>query len=305
MTSVVTATFIQMLGEATAGENRADQQVKLRDGRMLGYAEYGAPDGKPVFCFHGFPGSRILWPAFDPHGSAATMNARVVAIDRPGVGLSDFKRGREILDWPNDVIELADVLKLDRFSVLGMSGGGPYAVACAFKISERLTSTGIVCGMGPIEAPGYMDGASWIFPGKSLLLRRLLLMLTSMVIRKNPDKFISQMNETVSAPDRALLKSHPEVANMIVDDWREAFRSGIGGTHQESTLYTRPWGFRLQDITAEVHLWHGEQDDNVVCSVGRYVADTIPNCHPTFFEDEGHFSVIYNHIEEILGVLAV
>ena len=129
-------------------------------------------------------------------------------------------------------------------------------------------------------------------------------MLTSLTIRKYPDKFFSQMNEAVSAPDRALLESRPELANRIVDDWREAFRSGIGGTHQESALYARPWGFQLEDITAEVHLWHGEKDNNVVCSVGHYVADTIPNCHPTFFEDEGHFSVIYNHIEEILNVLA-
>jgi pimeloyl-ACP methyl ester carboxylesterase len=288
-----------------AGENRTNQQVRLRDGRMLGFAEYGAPNGKPIFCFHGFPGSRIGWPAFDPNGSAATLDARVVAIDRPGMGLSDFQRGREILDWPDDVIELADLLKLDQFAVLGISGGGPYAAACAFKIPERLTSTGIVCGMGPIEAPGIKDGASWIFPGKSSVFRRLLLMLISMAVRKSPDKFISQMTDAVSAPDRAVLESHPELANHIVDDWREAFRSGIGGTHQESALYTRPWGFQLQDVTAGVHLWHGEQDNNVVCSVGHYVADAIPNCQSTFFADEGHFSVIYNHIEEILGVLAV
>jgi pimeloyl-ACP methyl ester carboxylesterase len=287
-----------------AAENTANQQVQLQDGRMLGYAEYGAPDGKPIFYFHGLPGSRISWPAFDPHGSASTLNARLIAVDRPGIGLSDFKRGRGLLDWPDDVIELADLLKLDRFAVLGISGGGPCAAACAFKIPERLTSTGIVCGMGPIEAPGCTEGASWIFPGKSSVVRRLLLMLTSLAIRKKPDKFISQMNEAVSAPDRALLESHPELANRITDDWREAFRSGIGGTHQESALYARPWGFQLEDITAEVHLWHGEKDDNVVCSVGRYVADTIPNCYPTFFEDEGHFSVIYNHIEEILSVLA-
>ncbi len=129
-------------------------------------------------------------------------------------------------------------------------------------------------------------------------------MLTSLAIRKKPDKFMSQMIEAVSAPDRALLESHPELANKVTEDWQEAFRSGIGGTHRECALYARPWGFQLEDISVEVHLWHGEKDDNVVCSVGRYVADTIPNCHPTFFEDEGHFSVVYNHIEEILSTLA-
>jgi pimeloyl-ACP methyl ester carboxylesterase len=284
-------------------ENTTDQQIQLRDGRMLGYAEYGAPDGKPALYFHGLPGSRISWPPFDPHGAAARLGARIVAIDRPGMGRSDFKPGREILDWPDDVVELADQLKLDRFAMLGISGGGPYAAACAFKIPERLTSTAIVCGMGPTEAPGCKEGASWIFPGKSSVVRRLLLMLISLAVRKNPERFVSQMNEAVSTPDKALLNNHPELSHKLVEDWREAFRSGISGTHQESALCARPWGFQLHDITAEVHLWHGKQDENVVCSVGRYVADAIPNCHATFVEDEGHFSIIYNHIEEILGVL--
>jgi pimeloyl-ACP methyl ester carboxylesterase len=292
-------------GEVKMAEDKLNQQIKLKDGRMLGYAEYGAPEGKPVFFFHGFPGSRISWPAFDPNDSATRLNARIIAVERPGMGLSDFKRDRKFLDWPDDVMELADALKLDRFTVLGISGGGPYAAACAFKIPERLISTGIVCGMGPSEAPGCKDGSSWIFPGKSSLIRRLMLMMVSRVVRKTPEKFISQMIENASAPDGALLKSHPEVANLFIDDWREAFRSGIGSTHQESALYTRPWGFRLEDITAEVHLWHGEEDNAVLDSVGHYVSDAIPNCHATFFENEGHFSICYNHIEEILSVLVV
>jgi len=90
--------------------DKTNQQVKLKDGRLLGYAEYGSPDGKPVFYFHGHPGSRRDWPVFDDDGCAAELNARIIAVDRPGHGLSDFKRGREILDWPDDVIEIADAL---------------------------------------------------------------------------------------------------------------------------------------------------------------------------------------------------
>jgi pimeloyl-ACP methyl ester carboxylesterase len=283
--------------------NRTDQQITLADGRRLGYTEYGTRDGKPVFYFHGFPGSRIGWPAFDPDDHAARLNARIIAVDRPGYGLSDAKRGRTFLDWPDDVVELADALALDQFSVIGISGGGPYASACAFKIPDRLTATAIVCGMGPAEAPGCKEGASWIFPGKPTLMRWPLLKMMAMAVRKSPDKFIAQMNESVSGPDQALLQAHPELAMMIVEDWREAFRSGIGGTHQESGLYAHPWGFRLQEITADVHLWHGEQDSNVSATVGHYVANTIPNCHATFFENEGHFSIIYNHLEEILSAL--
>ena len=103
--------------------DKTNQQIKLKDGRMLGYAEYGAPEGKPVFYFHGFPSSRLDWPLFDTDAIAARLNARIIAVDRPGMGLSDFKRARKLLDWPDDVIELADALQVDRFAVLGISGG--------------------------------------------------------------------------------------------------------------------------------------------------------------------------------------
>ena len=139
---------------------RIDQQIKLQDGRMLGYAEYGVPDGMPVFYFHGFPSSRLDWQFFDCEDPVTELNARVIAADRPGFGLSDFQRGRRILGWPDDVAELADALQIDRFAVLGVSGGGPYAAACAFGIPGRLTWTGIVCGMGPSDAPGMVDGTS-------------------------------------------------------------------------------------------------------------------------------------------------
>jgi len=282
--------------------DRTNRTIKLSDGRTLGYAEYGAPEGKPVFYFHGSPGSRIDWLLSDSDDSAAELNARIIAVDRPGMGLSDFKRGREFLDWPDDVIELADALQVDRFAVLGSSGGGPYAAVCALKIPGRLTKTAIVCGMGPAEAPGSNEGASWILPGKPSLIRRLIMILSSMGVQKNPDRFLSRSKESLSEPDRLLL-DQPEVAKAYIDTVREAFRSGIGGANQEAALYTRPWRFRLQDITTEIHLWHGELDLSVLISVGRYVADAIPNCHATFLKDEAHISLPHNHIREILSVL--
>lgn len=285
--------------------DRRNKQIKLRDGRTLGYSEYGAADGKPVFYFHGHPGSRRDWSAFDSSDAAAELKARVIAVDRPGHGLSDFKPDREILDWPDDVIELAEALKVDRFAVLGISGGGPYAAACTFKIPERLTATAIVCGMGPAEAPGVKDGIAWKFAaGRSSLMRRMVLMLMSFGLRTKPAMFISQMDNTMKGPDKALLLARPELAKEIIDcSFAEAFRPGIAGVLHEAGLYTRPWGFRLQDITAEVHLWHGGADENVPVSVGHYVAKAIPNCHARFVEDEGHLSLPYNFVREYLGVL--
>lgn len=282
--------------------DRTNQQIKLKDGRSLGYVEYGNPEGKPVFYFHGFPGSRLDWLLSDFDDSAAGLNARIIAADRPGYGLSDFKHGRKILDWPDDVIELADALQVGRFAVLGISGGGPYAAACAFKISERLTASAIVCGMGPAKAPGAKEGISWFYPGKPSVIRRLMLMLTSMGIRKQPDQFVSRSKEMVPEPDRLLL-DQPEMVKAYIDAIGESFRSGIGGANQEAALYTRPWRFRLQDITTEIHLWHGELDLNVPISVARHIADTMPNCHATFLKDEAHISLPHNHIREILSIL--
>jgi len=130
-----------MLEVGVMTKDRTNRTHELEDGRTLGYAEYGAPDGRPVFVFHGFPGSRLTWSAFDPQDCAGELGLRVIAPERPGYGLSEFQRGRELLDWPEDVLALADPLGLERFAVLGLSGGGPYAAACAFKIPARLVAT--------------------------------------------------------------------------------------------------------------------------------------------------------------------
>ena len=132
------------------------QTLPLRDGRNLGFAVYGDPGGKPEFFLHGLPGSRLSARIADK--VAARLGIRIIALDRPGFGLSDFKPGRTIADWPDDLVEAADILGADRFPVIGLSGGGPYAAACAFSIPYRLTSVAIVSGMGPLHTPGASDG---------------------------------------------------------------------------------------------------------------------------------------------------
>jgi len=283
-------------------DKRTNQQIKLQDGRILGYAEYGPPQGTPVFYFHGFPSSRLDWLLTNDDNVLSELNVRVIAADRPGFDLSDFKRGRKMVDWCEDVIELANRLQIDGFTALGISGGGPYAAACAFGIRERLVKTGIVCGMGPSDAPGMKDGISWTFLGTLSILRRVILMITSMGLRRDPDQFLTRSRATMSEPDRQLL-DQPELAASFIDGMREAFRNSINGANHEAALYVRPWGFRLQDISAEVHLWHGEQDLNVPVSVGRYVADAIPNCNATYHNMEGHLTLSHNHVREILGEL--
>ena len=122
-----------MNADAVAGE------LRLSDGRALGYAQYGDPEGRPLFFSHGTPGSRTLAQLFD--AGARRDGVRLIAPERPGFGRSDFLPDRTFADWPDDVSELADALGFDRFAVAGSSGGGPYAAACAWKLPERLTGT--------------------------------------------------------------------------------------------------------------------------------------------------------------------
>ena len=283
-------------------DKKTNCKIQISDGRTLSYAEYGVPDGRPVFYFHGFPGSRFDWQLFGDDQLLKEMNARILAPDRPGYGFSDSLSHRTILDWPADVVELADALNMNRFAVLGVSGGGPYAAACAKEIGDRLTATGIVSGMGPSNSPGMKDGVSWTLPGLPGIIRKAILMLTSMGLRKNPDTFLARSRETLAEVDRMLL-TEPTLADAFVLGLQEAFRRGIGGADQEARLYTHPWGFDLHAISAQVHLWHGDQDLNVPVSVGRFIAESLPDCRATFLESEGHLTVARNHLKEILKPL--
>src|SRR5436190_10650714 len=132
------------------------REIKLRDGRVLAYAEYGSPGGLPIIHCHGTPSSRVEGDLIFDAAIAAELGVRIIVPDRPGMGRSDFQPGRRIVDWPNDVLELAAALGLDRFAVLGESGGSPYAAACAALIPARVRALGLLGGVAPFDAPGVL-----------------------------------------------------------------------------------------------------------------------------------------------------
>jgi len=132
--------------------------ITLRDGRQLGYADLGSPTGTPIFALHGTPGSRIDYEFW--HRTAVSLNARILSLDRPGIGLSSPQPGRTLLDHAADVEQLAAHLHIDSYSVVGMSGGGPYALACAAALpANKLKAVMLVCGLGPPDI-GYW-GMAW------------------------------------------------------------------------------------------------------------------------------------------------
>jgi pimeloyl-ACP methyl ester carboxylesterase len=277
-------------------------EIERDAGRTLACAEYGDPAGSPVFYQHGFPGSRLEWPLIDPDDRAAAAGVRILAPDRPGMGRSTPQPGRAIADWPVELAAIADALDIERYAVLGVSGGGPYAAVCAHAGGDRLTGAAIVCGMGPAAAPGVEDGASWLLPAKLRLVRLVLLRLMKLGLDRDPERFVAQSMEVFSEPDRAMLAG-PGAADAFVAGLSEAFRGGVGGADREATLYAHPWGFELGGIACPVWLWHGGQDANVPLSVGRFVAAAIPGCRATFIDDEGHLSLARRVLPDVLEAL--
>ena len=287
-----------------------ERTIHLSDRRLLGYAEYGDPEGKPVFHFNGYPGARLEAKLISE--AAVKVGVRLIGIDRPGMGLSDFQPGRQLLDWPDDVIELADALGLDHFSVVGVSGGGPYSAACAFKISDRLSACGIIAGTPPMDlASGVLTRSNRVmnFVAQRLpLLFRVLLWWFLGRFSQNPKRLeaiIEKQGKHLPEPDRQLF-STPDIKRFLVEEAAEAFRQGANGPAWEGKLlFGKPWGFVLEDISMEnVHLWHGELDANVPVSMGRAMAERIPNCKATFYPHEAHLSLLLNHIDEILMTLS-
>jgi pimeloyl-ACP methyl ester carboxylesterase len=272
-----------------------DGTLVLGDGRRLGYAQYGRPDGEPLFYFHGHPGSRL--EARLAHSAAATAGLRVIALDRPGYGLSDQRPGRTITDWPADVAAAADLLDITRFFVAGVSGGGPYALACAWRLPGRVNRAAVISGVGPYQVPGITHGMRWQnqvgfrLGSRWPALSRALMRSMQRGITGRPEPTIEALARAMSLSDARVVR-RPDVRDVLIADISEAFRQGIDGAAWDIVLLGRPWGFPLSEIGTEVHLWQGEADTLVPPAMGRYQAEQLPNCHFRLLPGEGHLLII-------------
>ncbi|HUS14301.1 MAG TPA: alpha/beta hydrolase [Chloroflexia bacterium] len=277
--------------------------LPLPDGRTLGYAEYGDPAGRPVLFFHGTPGSRLTRHADE--AIARVAGARVIAPDRPGYGLSSAQPGRTLLNWPADVAALANALGFDRFAVIGLSGGGPYALACAYALPDRVRAAGVVSGAGPLDRRGAMRGMmlvnrlglaaarwgpGWVITRPSALGYR--------VIQRRPQLVLRTIAAAMPPADHAVL-AKPEVLSISLESMTEAFRGGMGGLATDLAVLARPWGFPLAAIRVPVYLWYGDRDVNIPLHTGRYLARAIPTTRARFYRGQGH-ELIHAHWGAIL-----
>ncbi len=283
------------------------ETVQLQSGLTLAYEECGAREGQPLLYFHGFPGSRLEAELLD--NAAQTNNIRAIATDRFGYGDSSFKPDRSLLDWPDTVREFADSLGLDKFLLLGISGGAPYALACAHALPDRVMRTGVICGLGEFNVPETMKAlrprirwglklarnwprfASWFYR-----------FLARHVFMRWPSLMLSYLSKN-SCPKDHQVFARQETSDIFLNSLQLAFKQHAVGAITDLQIYTHDWGFPLQDIKGEVIFWHGKRDRTVPHEFSEYAAQRVPNATLHLYDDDGHFSMPVLHVNHILAEL--
>jgi pimeloyl-ACP methyl ester carboxylesterase len=282
------------------------QQIRLKSGCLLGYAEYGYPFGKPVLFFHGQWASRRQARTLDK--SAAECHVRLIGVDRPGFGISSFVRGRTVLDWPRDVSEFADQLGLNRFAVLGVSAGAKYALACARTLGDRISGTALVSAFGPLQnfadllctPPALLP---WILslqttPGLTAPLMGWLDYANAL----DPDLFLTWFALMLPPADRVAL-GQPDTWRIMRAMVSDAFCNGSRGVAWEHRLTAAPWGFAVHDVLSQVQLWHGLEDTVVPAAMTQSLEDELQNCNSYYIKGEGHLSLLANRGRDIIRAL--
>jgi pimeloyl-ACP methyl ester carboxylesterase len=277
--------------------------ITLPDGRKLSYAEFGKPDGHPVIYFHGGGSGSRLDPLLLGNELISQSGIRMIAPDRPGIGQSDFQPNRGFADYPPDILFLTDTLGLDKFSVLGISCGGGYVLACAAKISDRIWSAVVVSGAWEMDDLSDLPiSTRWAyalikkFPGLCNILLKLLLRS----LQGSPEKLLANFKKQSPAVDYAVLVPRIQAFQASLN---EAMHQGIKGVALDVLLYLRPWDFNLDEIQTPLTFFHGGQDRNVPMSMAKRAVDRLPTAKLLAYPNEGHMSIIINQFEAIVRAL--
>jgi pimeloyl-ACP methyl ester carboxylesterase len=286
---------------------RAETWVRLRDGRRLHYTATGPEHGFPILYLHGAIGSPLRRSAA-LDAVIADLGVRYVMVNRPGFGRSDRAPGRTMSAFAGDVEQLADSLGFDRFALVGVSAGGPYALACAHRLPDRVRAAAVVSSLSSLCPPHAV-------PGLPVRLRVALLALARApglaihmgdaavrLIERHPGLLPRLMTAGAAGADRRLL-DEPESCNTAVDGFLAAASGGVRGLVEDYLLCTQPWGFRPEEVDPRVYLWHGMQDALVPVEHALQLAVALPDCRPAFDPDEGHF-FFRRRLPAILGALA-
>jgi pimeloyl-ACP methyl ester carboxylesterase len=286
---------------------RLEGTVAVAPGRRLGFAEFGPPNGRPILWLHGTPGARRQIPD-EARAVAHAEGLRIVGVDRPGIGSSTPHLYRSIMDFSADLSRLLDSLGIDELSVIGLSGGGPYALAAGYALPDRVHSVGVLGGVAPTKGPEAIGGglvALGSFFAPLIALGRVPLGIAMAggikLVRPFGSPAIDLYARISPEGDRRLL-NRPEFKAMFLDDLLNGSRKQLSAPISDVLLFARDWGFRVKDVTVPVHWWHGDADNIVPFRHGEHMVDLLPNARLIRQEGESHLSGL-GVAEEILTTL--
>jgi pimeloyl-ACP methyl ester carboxylesterase len=278
----------------------------LLDGRRLAWSAGGDGDGVPIVYLHGAIGTPVRrTPELD--ALIASLGMRYIAVSRPGFGGSDPSPGRRIADFPADLEQLADRLGLGRFAVVGVSAGGPYAIACARELPDRVAASAAVSSLSPLCPP---HAGRWM-PAHLRLALRALVRRPDFVasagtrlmrlLERHPRALERVARVGASPADRRLL-STADTGRTAVESFLATAAGGVRGMIDDYVTCCAGWGFDVRDVRGEVHVWHGEQDRFVPVEHARALAAALPRCQARFDAHDGHF-FFRRRLGEVLGAL--
>jgi pimeloyl-ACP methyl ester carboxylesterase len=274
---------------------KAVQFHTTRQGTKLAFHEYGDPQGRPLFFYHG-TGSHVHGMLL--HKPGLKHGFRIVAPDRPGVAQSDFRQGWTILEYAQNVADLADELGIRTFGAIGISGGGPTLMASAFAIPDRLCRVvDLACAMPLYQDPemvkhlGAMDrlyaelGTHLPLPLFEIPFSLLGVMQKVM---KSPKSFAKMFDSSLCPADKELFEL-PDLQYLFMRDFQELFRHGAEGPAYDAQTVYKEWGFNLADIAIHLEVYQGREDIFIPQQFSEYLANTAKDVRLNFIEGQGHF----------------
>jgi pimeloyl-ACP methyl ester carboxylesterase len=279
-----------------------------RNGDRVAFSEYGDVNGEPVIFCHGWPSSRTM--AELTHDVARELRVRVISPDRPGIYGSTFVQDRKLLDWPPLVAELADFLHLQKFRMLAISGGAPYAYATAWAMPERVRAIAVVSGAPHIaeldDHRGLLALYRWLLLAHAKLPRWIscwgFRAARPFLSLRPPRRSRPLLLKLLQPCDADSLRDERAFAACF-ESQRRAWNTSAQGVLADAEIYTQPWGFSLRDVRVPVQLWHGDRDRSFSAELAKATAAQIPDCKLRIVENAGHYSTAICHMREIMADL--
>jgi len=284
----------------------SEKMVRLKNGGVTAFEEYGDPNGVPVVFCHGWPSSRIMAQLTD--NAARDLRIRIISPDRPGISRSSLEPNRKLGDWPQVAQQLVDHLGIGEFRMLAISGGAPYAYATARAIPQRVRAIAIVSGAPPIsdltDREGLLLLYRWmltLYRSRPQLLRRLFYLARPIASLRPPLRFrplllkilMLQPCDAESLRDSAAFEA-------VFESQRRAWRGSVEGVMMDAQIYAQPWGFPIEEVRVPVRLWHGKQDRAFSFRLAEAIAKRLPICEAHYVDGAGHYSLPIRYMREIL-----